>query len=365
MEDPAGHRSPARLRRREKEIQVRYVWSGSEPMKFSVIVPVFRVEKYVYECLESIRRQTFEDFECIVVDDGSDDMCPQICDSFAEKDGRFKVIHKENAGVVSARKTGSIAAKGEFIICVDGDDFVDIKLLENLSELIDYHQPDIICFGANKYENSIISSFSSAVKSGVYENDNLQRIFNSYMYEPQLGGINDGRILFYIWCKCVKRELYLSCQKKIDNKIPSGEDAVFTLVLRQKVSKAVFSDYCGYFYRVNTNSVERTFNEKCFDKLDFLTNEMRRISPDMEKKIDVFYLYRALKFCLMAAQKLSYKDYMVYIKKEMNSERVSVIKNAELYNHTKASFIKCYLIQHCMWRTIYLLANTWFKGKLV
>lgn len=333
-------------------------------MKFSVVVPVFRVEKYLEECLESIRRQSFSDFECIVVDDGSDDSCPQICDNFAKADKRFIVVHKENGGLASARKAGSGIARGEYVVSVDGDDFIDAKLLEKLNELLNKYNSDVICYGANKYAGEILSSFSSHVENGYYEGENLKKIFDACLYDPELGGINDGRILFYMWVKCIKRELYLQCQGEVDNSISSGEDVIFTLALKNRVGTALFTDFHGYYYRVNMTSIERSFNEKCFEKLDFLTGEMKRISPEMEDKIAVFYFYRALKFCLMAAQQLSYADYMKFIRGQMNKERRLLVKKARLYGHTLASYTKCFLMQHGMWRTIFLLANTWFKGKL-
>ena len=87
-------------------------------MLFSVIVPVCGVEEYISECIDSILSQSFSDFELIAVDDGSPDGCPAICDGYAKKDGRVKVIHKPNGGLVSARKAGVSAASGDYIICL-------------------------------------------------------------------------------------------------------------------------------------------------------------------------------------------------------------------------------------------------------
>ena len=91
---------------------------------FSVIVPIYKVEKYLNKCIDSILKQTFQDFELILVDDGSPDKCPKICDEYAKKDKRVRVIHKENAGLVAARNTGIKEAKGDYICYVDGDDWI-------------------------------------------------------------------------------------------------------------------------------------------------------------------------------------------------------------------------------------------------
>ena len=93
-------------------------------MLFSIIVPVYKVEKYLKCCIESILTQSFSDFELVLVDDGSPDNCPKICDDFAKQDKRVKVIHKQNGGLVSARKAGVKVASGEFIVNIDGDDYI-------------------------------------------------------------------------------------------------------------------------------------------------------------------------------------------------------------------------------------------------
>ena len=101
-------------------------------MKFSVVVPIYNVEKYLNKCVESILNQTYKDFELILVDDGSPDHCPEICDEYAERDARVRVIHKENEGLVAARNTGIKEAKGEYICYVDGDDWIANNLLETV-----------------------------------------------------------------------------------------------------------------------------------------------------------------------------------------------------------------------------------------
>ncbi len=93
----------------------------------SIIVPVYKVEPYIHQCVDSILAQTFADFELILVDDGSPDNCPRICDEYAELDPRVKVIHKANGGLVSARKAGLRAARGKYIGYVDSDDWVEAK----------------------------------------------------------------------------------------------------------------------------------------------------------------------------------------------------------------------------------------------
>lgn len=115
----------------------------------SIIVPIYNVEKYLRCCLDSVLAQTFTDYECILVDDGSPDMCPAICDEYAVKDTRFKVIHKENGGLSYARNVGIQAAIGEYIVLLDSDDlFADNEALGNLCNVIEKTKVEVI-FNSN------------------------------------------------------------------------------------------------------------------------------------------------------------------------------------------------------------------------
>ena len=105
-------------------------------MFFSVIVPVYKVEDYLPNCIESILGQTFSDFELILVDDGSPDNCPKICDSYMEKDQRIKVVHKENGGLASARRAGIKVAQGEYVFNLDSDDLIENDTLECAYKII-------------------------------------------------------------------------------------------------------------------------------------------------------------------------------------------------------------------------------------
>ena len=96
--------------------------------KLSIIVPVYKVEQYINKCIDSILNQTFTDFELILVDDGSPDNCGKICDEYAQKDERVRVIHKENGGVSSARNLGIDEAKGEYVSFIDPDDWIDLDM---------------------------------------------------------------------------------------------------------------------------------------------------------------------------------------------------------------------------------------------
>ena len=113
-----------------------------EPL-ISVIVPIYNVEKYLNKCVDSIINQTYKNLEIILVDDGSPDNCPQICDEYAKKDKRIKVIHKENGGLSDSRNVGIQEAKGEYIGFIDSDDYIDSEMYEYLYNLIEKYSADI------------------------------------------------------------------------------------------------------------------------------------------------------------------------------------------------------------------------------
>ena len=121
-------------------------------MKFSIIIPVYNVENYICQCVDSVLTQTFHDYEIILVDDGSPDRCPVICDDYVQRDSRIKVIHKVNGGSSDARNAGLDIAQGEYVMFLDSDDWWDdtdalTKIATNI--LLDY--PDILIFGMKKY----------------------------------------------------------------------------------------------------------------------------------------------------------------------------------------------------------------------
>ena len=131
-------------------------WSEEFEMDklISIIVPVYNVEKYVAECIESIIKQTYQNLEILLIDDGSTDNSGKICDKYAEKDKRIKIIHKENGGVSSARNLGLDLAQGEYIAFIDSDDFVSNKYIESLYSAIEHKDAEIVL---SKYSNYMLS----------------------------------------------------------------------------------------------------------------------------------------------------------------------------------------------------------------
>lgn len=338
-------------------------------MKFSIIVPIFNVEKYLSVCLQSIRYQSYENFECIMVDDGSTDMCGKICDQFSKLDSRFIVLHKKNEGLVSARKEGAKRAVGDYIINVDGDDFVATDLLDRMNTIIKQYYPEVICFGATKYRNHKIGEMLPDVEIGMYEGKKLENLKKTYLYNSKKRGINSGGILFNICAKCIRRDIYKKCQNKVPNTIISGEDTVFTFFLCQNVQSIYNIDYLGYYYRMAPQSIEHTFNKQCFSNLLEVTTTM--MNAEINKKYNftnnilVYFLYRNWHYCLLAAQNCkNFQEYKVLIKENICEETIVYFKNAKIRKGTLYDWIKVFLLKYKHWGCIFILANTWFRKKI-
>ena len=147
---------------------------------FSVIVPVYKVEPYLQKCVDSVLGQTFRDFELILVDDGSPDGCPQLCDAYAQKDDRVVVIHKENGGLSSARNAGMKMARGKYISFLDSDDFwIRRTVLEDLYETILTEQADVVVIKAKRYYQDT-DTFSDSV------NPFSGKDFSAHYYDAKL-----------------------------------------------------------------------------------------------------------------------------------------------------------------------------------
>lgn len=225
----------------------------------SIVVPVYNQEKYIEQCIESILRQTYTNFECILVDDGSTDNSPQICDKYAKKDSRIKVIHKKNHGVSSARKDGYELASSEYICFLDSDDFLADDFVKIMIEKMLETDSDVCSCSHFQYDNG-------NVITNTYEFPNLvigkDKIFDEYLL-PIIGKIYaDGYKNYpgYIWGKMYRKSLIS------DECFPSEreffpEDDLFHLYISKKINKAVFISDKLVYYRVNETSFTHAYRK--------------------------------------------------------------------------------------------------------
>lgn len=186
--------------------------------KVSIVVPVYRVEKYLDRCVKSILAQTFSDFELILVDDGSPDRCPQMCDTWAERDERICVIHKKNGGLAEARNYGVRIAKGKYIAFVDSDDWVEANILETLLIAMESGSYDMVqCNFRRVFQNG--SELLYCFPPAVYDRDAIQNVLMPDMLNDRLKQISSSRCN-----KLYKTEILRKAIPLCDATIAMGED---------------------------------------------------------------------------------------------------------------------------------------------
>ena len=240
--------------------------------RISVIVPVYKVETYLRECVDSVLSQTFKDFELILVDDGSPDNCGKICDSYAVKDNRIIVIHKENGGLSDARNAGIDISRGTYITFIDSDDYVDKNYLNHLLEALVNNHCDISVCNYKCFESDYISDISSDISLNIY--DSL-----SY-WEANFS----SNIDVVAWGKLYKNNLFEGIRFP-KGKIHEDEFLIHHLIgtnRRISVSSEVL-----YYYRQRRDSImsTETDSSRLLTSLEYLLERTRYYYDNKQTKL--------------------------------------------------------------------------------
>lgn len=227
----------------------------------SVIVPIYKVEKYLERCVDSIVNQTYTNLEIILVDDGSPDKCPQMCDSWAEKDIRIKVVHKENGGLSDARNAGMLFATGEIVSFIDSDDWIELNMFEIMLNQMLEDNSDIVSCGVKWVEED----------GTIIHNDTVSKneILDTRFAMKEL--INDNILKQHVWNKIYKLDLI----KDIPFEKGRYHEDVFwsyQIVGRAKKISVIIDSFYNYVQRSNSIMGEG-FSVKRLDALD--ANELR------------------------------------------------------------------------------------------
>ena len=245
-------------------------------VKISILVPVYNVEQYLPRCIESVLSQDFQDWEMILVDDGSPDKCPQICDEYSQKDLRIKVLHKKNGGQVSARQAGLDAAKGEYLMFLDSDDYILPKAISTLYIKIveDY---DMVRGGY---------VFASAQGNIPSTPCNVERLEGGDKYREYL---IYGKIDSYLWGALYRRSVFENINLDIIQRLSIGEDWCTNFLIADKFKRICFLKDIVYAYWMNDKSImHKTLpSHKYVDRMhlplsDFLGNSHPKISHLLE-----------------------------------------------------------------------------------
>ena len=212
----------------------------------SIIVPIYNIEQYVGKCIESILAQTYPDFELILVDDGSPDDCGRICDEYGERDERIKVIHKKNGGLTSARNAGLSEAEGEWIMHVDGDDWIEPDMLESLIGAAQVTGADLVFGDFMKY-----GPYAGYFKLPTWSGDKRESMSNYIAY-----------MMTTIWGSIAKRSLYIDNYLKSPEGISYCEDFHLIVRLCHFAKKIVNVHRPFYHYRYRPTSIMSNMSKR-------------------------------------------------------------------------------------------------------
>ena len=227
----------------------------------SVIIPVYRVEKYLDECVKSVVRQTYKNLEIILIDDGSTDACPSICDKWAELDNRIKVIHKLNGGLSDARNAGINIAKGEYITFVDSDDYISGDYIEQMYSRIT-SDIDIVCAGYIRVtDNGKIIENCHGTNTILTKNEAMREL------------VENGLIATTAWGKLYRKKLFSELRFDYGK---YHEDIYIMHEILHRVRKVIVSEMGLYYYRVNDQSITGVkFNPK---HQDAVYSQLKRLN---------------------------------------------------------------------------------------
>ena len=242
-------------------------------MKVSIIVPVYNAEKYLDRCIKSILNQTLREFELILIDDGSKDNSGIICDTYAVKDNRITVVHKQNGGPGAARNAGLEIAKGEYITFIDSDDYVDENFLLSAYEAAIAKGYDLYICGLviETYEHCKI----------IETNENTAKVEKEYTAKTLMEDINVNYPLLCIsgpWCKLYRSQIIKDKEIRFDTALSLGEDSCFVMQFLHEAKNIIFSPEIFYhYYRGNSESLAAVFRKDILDITGTVYNKMRQI----------------------------------------------------------------------------------------
>ena len=239
-------------------------------VSISVVVPIYNVEKYIEELIESLQKQTLKNIEIILVDDGSPDKSGEICDQYAKIDGRIHVIHKKNGGVSAARNDGLAAATGEYVIFCDSDDWLPLDALEKLYVEGQRTKADVVIGdvyrnerGKNQYVQFYDGPF--VTEDRIFVNKMIEADFyKTYCPNPPKTGPAFG--YGGPWNKAVRRELLNSCGIEFDVRVNGiFDDLIYTAYVLAAARKVAYITEPVYYYRILPLSITKTYKPNALD----------------------------------------------------------------------------------------------------
>lgn len=304
----------------------------------SVIIPVYKVEQYLERCVQSVIDQTLRELEIILVDDGSPDRCPELCDNYSRIDKRIKVIHKMNGGLASARNAGLMASTGEYVFFLDSDDWLDLDGLELLYNMAVTYETDFVRYRAIRSYWPGLEEHAPVrvepireMEGGYYDYDKIRNnIFPRLIATDQL---TMGPIVA-AWGALYHREFLIKNNCFFDEEVKYSEDMIFNarVVLHAK-SFYYIENACVYHYFFNPLSISKSFRENRWESCKVLINLFEKEFADNNSYDFTDQLIYLRWFCIMLG--LNERKYIN--EKDKRLEYCKMIVNDEVVKNTKLS----------------------------
>ncbi len=253
------------------------------PPKISVIIPVYKVEPYIRQCLDSIVNQTYQNLEIIIIDDGSPDNCGAICDDYAVQDARIIVIHKENGGLSSARNEGIKRATGKWIAFVDSDDWCELDYFERLIDSLSTIDCELDVFWAG----GCYREFPQ--KTEVNRTTHFDFVYDVETYR----GFLIDRVLYFgpPWDKLFRKDFLRESGIRFDPLDKANEDVWFNFLVHNEAKMVAGCQLIGYHWRVNPVSITHGYNPQkakyCYQLIEKMNEAMRKYPYDPQIKMAI------------------------------------------------------------------------------
>lgn len=337
-------------------------------MRFSFIIPAYNAEKHIERCVRSVIGQTYRDWECVVVDDGSADRTAGLCDNLAKQDSRITVLHTSNQGVIQARKNGCALCKGEYILCVDSDDTIRSDLLEVLDHILrENDDADMVCFGYTRQgaAGTAEAEVTDRFDEGMYRGEQAEIIRANFLYDGRTGKENDGAMAYTMWTKAVRRDVFIRCIEKVPGGVRLGEDMLFVLNALNASRGIYISKYTGYLYADNPDSATHNYKDGDIGNGFLLLRELLKLADGNENRIvqamhlAVTFLWDKYISCARTAE--NYRAFRAVADRETDRDLLKTMRLAAMPCMSRAFRIKRRLVSGYFMRTIYLYCSIRFK----
>lgn len=325
----------------------------------SLVVPVYNVISYIEEFLRSVVSQTFDDYEVVLVDDGSTDGTEKILDDYAHKYSRLRVIHKENGGVVSAWKRGISEAGGDYITFADPDDILDINMFATQYKLLIDSGADIVITGIKRLENGELTYMSADgmnLKEGLYDGPQLENIKNNLF-----GSVKNRNDAFFFvrWNKLFKKSVLLENLDYSNNDVKFGDDVCISASAIYDSKKLYYSHEPLYIYRIRDNSITtESFNISQADDARRLISSVRNMVTAKGYMNDYIFFNNPSYHIIRLMKKIKYsnsskpeKKGLLKALKEHDFVREYDLKKAKKYISFKR-YIGIWLLKHSFYSLV-------------